>query len=380
MTLPSVTNKSTKPVRLVVAGAGLIGQAHIQRVLVVPGAQLAGIVDVAPKVKEQADALGVPWTPHPETMLEICRPDGVVVALPNQFHFAAGMTLVKYRVPILMEKPICDSVEESVQFADAAEGAGVPVLVGHHRRHSPLIQRAKEIIDSGRLGRITAVHGFCWFLKPRDYFEGKGAWRAQPGGGVILINLIHVIDDLRNLCGDIASVQAATSNVARGFPVEETVGIVLEVPQRRHRHARDFRCGCRSVELGNDRRGEQSVSTHGRILLRCCWNGGSAFGSAAGAMASWIGPELVVTDPFGAGRGARSGSLYAGIAWRSADQRDAALLRRGPRHCETSARCARRSKDARGDTRRQAGRGNRPAGSPFVSCNHCEKPLTVNRR
>jgi predicted dehydrogenase len=227
MALSSVTDNSTAPVRIVVAGAGLIGQAHIQRVLEVPGAKLAGIVDVAPKVKEQADALGVPWTPDLETMLEKCRPDGVVVALPNQFHFTAGMTLVKHRVPMLMEKPICDSVEESVQFADAAEGAGVPVLVGHHRRHSPLIQRAKEIIDSGRLGRITAVHGFCWFLKPRDYFEGKGAWRAQPGGGVILINLIHVIDDLRNLCGDIASVQAATSNAARGFPVEETVGIVL---------------------------------------------------------------------------------------------------------------------------------------------------------
>jgi predicted dehydrogenase len=225
--LPSVTDKSTGPVRLVVAGAGLIGQAHIQRVLEVPGAELVGIVDVAPKVKEQADALGVPWAADLETMLEKCRPDGVVVALPNQFHFAAGMTLVRHRVPMLMEKPVCDSVEEAVRFADAAESAGVAVLVGHHRRHSPLIQRAKEIIGSGRLGRITAVHGFCWFLKPRDYFEGKGAWRAQPGGGVVQINLIHVIDDLRNLCGDIASVQAATSNAARGHPVEDTVGIIL---------------------------------------------------------------------------------------------------------------------------------------------------------
>src|SRR5208283_2516228 len=106
-------------------------------------------------------------------MLERCRPDGVVVALPNQSHFAAGMTLVKYRVPMLMEKPVCDSVAEAERLADAAEAAGVAVLVGHHRRHSPLIQRAKAIIDSGRLGRMTAVHGFCWFLKPREYFEGK---------------------------------------------------------------------------------------------------------------------------------------------------------------------------------------------------------------
>jgi predicted dehydrogenase len=103
-----------------VAGAGLIGQEHIKRVLDVPGAALTGIVDVATKATEQADGLGAPWFPDLETMLEKDKPDGVVVGLPNQFHFAAGMTLVKHGVPMLMEKPVCDSVEEAVQFADAA--------------------------------------------------------------------------------------------------------------------------------------------------------------------------------------------------------------------------------------------------------------------
>jgi predicted dehydrogenase len=222
-----MTKKTTQSLRIVVAGAGLIGQAHIKRVLDMPGAELAGIVDPLPKAKQQAEALGVAWAPDLASMLEKKKPDGVVVALPNQFHFAAGMTLIEHGVPMLMEKPVCESVEEALRLADAAEKTGVPVLVGHHRRHSPLTQRAKEIITSGRLGKITAVHGFCWFLKPKDYFEGKGAWRGQPGGGVVLINLIHVIDDLRNLCGDIASVQASESSAARGFAVEDTVGAVL---------------------------------------------------------------------------------------------------------------------------------------------------------
>jgi predicted dehydrogenase len=222
-----LTAQTTKPVRIAVAGAGLIGQEHIKRVLEVPGAVLSGIVDPAPKAREQAESLGVAWYPDLEVMLAQDRPDGVVVGLPNQFHFKAGMELIKHGVPMLMEKPVCDSVEEAIQFADAAEKANVPVLVGHHRRHSPLTQRAKSIIESGRLGRITAVQGFCWFLKPKDYFEGKTAWRGQPGAGVLLLNLIHVIDDLRNLCGDIDSVQASSSNAARGFPVEDTVGIIL---------------------------------------------------------------------------------------------------------------------------------------------------------
>ena len=225
--MSSETGQVAKTVRLVVAGAGLIGQAHIRRILELPDAELVGIVDIAPQFAQQAKHLGVPWTADLETMLESCRPDGVVVALPNQFHFAAGMMLVRQGLPMLMEKPVCGLLEEATQFADAAEQAGVAVLVGHHRRHSPLIQRAKEIIASGRLGRMTAVHGFCWFLKPKDYFEGNGAWRTQPGAGVVLINLIHVIDDMRNLCGEIASVQATAANAARGFPVEDTVGIIL---------------------------------------------------------------------------------------------------------------------------------------------------------
>jgi len=219
--------RNDQSVHIAVAGAGLIGREHIKRVLAEPSAQLAAIVDPARSAREQADALQVPWYPDLQTMLATDKPDGVVVSLPNQFHFNAGMELIQHGVPMLMEKPVCDTVAQALQFADAAEQTKVAVLVGHHRRHSPLTQRAKSIIDAGRLGRITAVSGFCWFLKPTHYFEGETAWRGQPGAGVLLLNLIHVMDDLRNLCGDIESVQASSSNTARGFPVEDTVGVIL---------------------------------------------------------------------------------------------------------------------------------------------------------
>ena len=219
---------STAKTRLIVAGAGLIGQAHIKRILDEPSAELAGIVDPVPNIEQQAVALGVAWAPDLETMLKRVTADGVVVALPNRLHYAAGMALVERGLPMLMEKPVCETVKEGLALAEAAEKAGVPVLVGHHRRHGAVMRQAKAIIETGRLGNITAVHGFAWFLKPRDYFEGNGAWRRKPGGGVVLINLIHLIDDLRNLCGEIASVQAIASTAARGFPVEDTMGIVLQ--------------------------------------------------------------------------------------------------------------------------------------------------------
>jgi predicted dehydrogenase len=98
------------------------------------------------------------------------------------------------------------------------------LLVGHHRTYSSIIKVAQKIIREGRLGQIVGVMGSALFFKPDQYFL-DGPWRTQPGGGPILINLIHEIGNLRALCGEISSVQAMTSNKRRGFPVEDTVAI-----------------------------------------------------------------------------------------------------------------------------------------------------------
>jgi predicted dehydrogenase len=98
-------------------------------------------------------------------------------------------------------------------------------MVGHHHRHSPAIQRAKRAIEEGLLGRVVAASGLTWFLKPASYFETS--WRRQPGGGPILINLVHVVDDLRNLLGEIVQVQAARSSAVRGFAVEDTAAVLI---------------------------------------------------------------------------------------------------------------------------------------------------------
>ena len=215
------------PVRIAVAGAGVIGQAHIKRILEEPEAELAAIIDPSPKAKEQAAGLGVPWFADLEKGLQAANPDGVVIGTPTRLHVPNGLTCVRAGVPMLLEKPVSSDVETALELVEAAEKAGVRILVGHHRRHSPLIQRAREIVGSGRLGKLTAITGLCLFLKPKEYFDGPGFWRREPGGGVVLINLIHVIDDLRNICGEIVAIQAAESNAARGFPVEDTAAMVL---------------------------------------------------------------------------------------------------------------------------------------------------------
>lgn len=215
-------------VRIAIAGAGLIGQAHIRRILDEPDARLAAIIDPSPKAAEQAASLGVPYFTDLEEALRQEKPDGVVIATPNALHVQGGLAAVAAGVPALLEKPVAEDVASAMTLVEASEAAGVPILIGHHRRHSPLIAQAREIVASGRLGRIVAVNGLCWFRKPSTgYFDGPNTWRREPGGGVVLINLVHVIDDLRNLCGDVVAVQAATSNAARGFAVEDTAAAIL---------------------------------------------------------------------------------------------------------------------------------------------------------
>lgn len=215
-------------VRIAVAGAGLIGRDHIKRVAESDCASLCAVIDPAPAGAELAALHGAPHFADLAEALRSTKAQGVILATPNTLHVPQGLLAVGLGVPALVEKPFADTLEAGETLVAAAAAAGVPLLVGHHRRHSPLMRRAKETIASGVLGRLVAINGMYWFRKPdAGYFDGPGAWRKAPGGGPILINLIHFIDDMRNLVGDIDSVQAMAANAARGFAVEDTAAVVL---------------------------------------------------------------------------------------------------------------------------------------------------------
>jgi predicted dehydrogenase len=214
-------------VRIAVAGAGLIGRRHIEEVQASRSAELAAIVDPAPASVELARQAGVALYPSLAELLAAERPDGVIVATPNQLHVDNGLECVQAGVPVLVEKPIGHTMEGATRLVEAAEAAKVPLLTGHHRQHSPIMAKAREIIQSGALGPIVAVMGSALFYKPDDYFDVGGGWRREPGGGPILLNLIHEVNNLLSLAGEIVSVQAVTSNATRGFPVEDTAAMLF---------------------------------------------------------------------------------------------------------------------------------------------------------
>jgi len=215
-----------KKIRIAVAGAGLIGRRHIELIGQRGDCELMAIVDPAPSAPAFAREAGVPVHRSLADLFASDRPDGVIAATPNSMHVQNGVDCVAHGVPVLLEKPVADSVKDAQRLVDAAERAKIPVLVGHHRRYSPILEKAREIVEGGVLGRIVAVMGSAMFYKPDSYFD-DGPWRREPGGGPILINMVHEVDDLRAVCGEIAEVQALASNAIRGFPVEDTVAINL---------------------------------------------------------------------------------------------------------------------------------------------------------
>ncbi|HEX6707111.1 MAG TPA: Gfo/Idh/MocA family oxidoreductase [Albitalea sp.] len=214
------------PLRLAVAGAGLIGRAHIERIHEHDDCRLAGIADPSPVAADVAREAGVPLFDELETLLDTLHPDGVILATPNALHVGGALLCIERRVPVLVEKPVAETLGAARRLADAEAASRVPVLVGHHRRHSGLLEAAREAIAGGRLGRIVAFNGSATFRKPDAYFR-DGPWRAQRGGGPILINLVHEIDNLRMLLGELVQVQAMASNAIRGFEVEDTAAIGL---------------------------------------------------------------------------------------------------------------------------------------------------------
>jgi predicted dehydrogenase len=211
---------------IAVAGAGAIGRRHIDLVRRDRNCELAAIVDPAPGAGEMARTAGVPLYSSLADLFARERPDGVIIATPNSLHVEHGLACVAAGVPALIEKPIADSIAAGERLCEAAERAKVTLLAGHHRQHSPIMAKAVEIVRSGRLGHLVAVVGTAMFCKLESYFD-DAPWRRQPGGGPILINLIHEIGNLRALCGEIAEVQAFASQAVRRFPVEDTAAIAL---------------------------------------------------------------------------------------------------------------------------------------------------------
>ena len=213
-------------VNLAVIGTGQMGRKHAGYIRASDACSMVGICDVDPSRKSVAEEYGVPFYQDAEELLARERPDGAIIATPNAAHSAMAEICARRSVHVLIEKPIADTVEEAHRIVKTADEGGIRVLVGHHRRHNPLIEEARALVQGGALGNLVAVSILWTLLKPADYHTVE--WRCKrPGGGPTLINLIHELDILRFICGEITRVYAESSSAVRQLEVEDSLSITL---------------------------------------------------------------------------------------------------------------------------------------------------------
>ena len=214
------------PVKLAVIGTGLMGRKHAELITAHSACSLVGMCDVDPNRKLVAKAFNVPFYRDLETLLGRERPQGAIIATPNGSHAAVAEICARQSVHLLIEKPIADRLSDARRIIQVADEAGIRVLVGHHRRYNPLIQQARAIVKGGVLGKLAAVSVLWALMKPADYYQVD--WRCrQPGGGPTFINLIHDLDSLRFICGEIRQVYAQSSSAVRNLEVEDSLSITL---------------------------------------------------------------------------------------------------------------------------------------------------------
>ena len=208
---------------MAVVGTGGIGKLHVELAAQHPAVDLIAISSLDDAGEVLAVSLNITLERDYRNLLRHDL-DAVLVATPNQTHLEIGSFFAEAGVHVLMEKPIADRLESAEKLCDACDQGGVKLLIGHHRRHHSLVQKARDFVQSN-LGTPISTNTLITMQKPDSYYEIE--WRRGAGAGPLLVNLIHEVDLLRFVCGEIESVQAVSARRNRDFAFDDTAAILV---------------------------------------------------------------------------------------------------------------------------------------------------------
>jgi phthalate 4,5-cis-dihydrodiol dehydrogenase len=203
---------SAKPTfRLGIVGLGAAGRAFLPAIAKHPGFELAGFADTVPEIRAEITAeTGVLGYEDVGALLARAPLDAVYIATPTELHPEHASAVIAAGKHVLTEKPMALGVEQALAMVKAAETARVALVVGHAHGFDLPIKKMREIISSGRLGRVRMVQTWNytdWMYRPRRPDE----LQIGLGGGVTFRQGSHQVDIVRLLGGGLVkSVRAST--------------------------------------------------------------------------------------------------------------------------------------------------------------------------
>lgn len=213
-------------IRLGLVGAGGIGKRHIAAIRACGEAELVAIADPCPGAMSLARELGVSHFTDTAAMVAAVRPDGVIVATPTEHHLEPALIALDVGAHVLVEKPVTETVDEAQSLMAKGVETSRYVLVGHHRRYYECVRKARETIENGEIGKLVAVVG-QWTVRKHDSYYQQD-WRRRRAAGPVLTNLVHEVDCLRAICGEVEAICGETTNVIQGFDKEDAAAIVIK--------------------------------------------------------------------------------------------------------------------------------------------------------
>jgi phthalate 4,5-cis-dihydrodiol dehydrogenase len=197
-------------IRIGIVGMGAAGWAFVPAIRGNPAFELAAVADPVADMREAAakEAGAAPYADLP-SMLQAANLEAVYIATPTELHPEHVATVCAAKKHVLTEKPMAIRIDQAQAMIAAAERAGVVLQVGHSHSYDLPIARMRDIVVSGKLGRVRMIHTWNytdWMARPRRAAELD----VGQGGGVTYRQGAHQIDILRLIGGGLVkSVRAA---------------------------------------------------------------------------------------------------------------------------------------------------------------------------
>ncbi len=221
-----------KRVGYAIVGLGNIAPVHAESIAAVKGAELVAVCDtrkgVAAKFARRWG--GRPFTDYHD-MLKSDEVHAVSLCVPSGMRAEMAEACARAGKHILSEKPLEISTKRIDRIIRACDKAGVLLGCIFQNRFAVDPQHIKKAIDQGRFGKLVLGDAYIKWYRTQAYYD-SGAWRgtwALDGGGALMNQSVHQIDQLLWFFGDVKTVRAQMATVAhKGIEVEDIATVLLE--------------------------------------------------------------------------------------------------------------------------------------------------------
>jgi predicted dehydrogenase len=197
-------------VKFAIVGCGRVSSRHVDALTnKVPGAKLVAVCDVVPEAAAKyAAVLKLPAFSSTAEMYRDADIDVVTIATPSGDHFKHAMEALAHDKHVVVEKPLSLRLDHVDALVAEARKRGRKLWVAFQNRYNPAVVKAREAVESGRLGKLVIGTVRVRWCREQNYYDQDnwhGTWAMD--GGVISQQAIHHIDALRWLMGEVESVE-----------------------------------------------------------------------------------------------------------------------------------------------------------------------------